>query len=223
MLKRIAIAAVAALGISVSAQAADQPVKGPVYKAAPAYNWSGWYWGGQIGGIWGDVDQDNISAGNFTSYNMSGVIGGLHIGRNWQFGNPWLFGIEADVNLTSLKGDDGGFGGLVDELKGRAEGSLRARLGIVRNNWLFYATGGLAWLNAKQTRFAAPPVTDNVTYVGWTAGVGISTIMNSGWIASLEYRFSDYGDKTFVTGDTLNDDVQASQVTFRLSRRFGTR
>jgi opacity protein-like surface antigen len=121
MLKRIAIAAVAALGISVSAQAADQPVKGPVYKAAPAYNWSGWYWGGQIGGIWGDVDQDNISAGNFTSYNMSGVIGGLHIGRNWQFGNPWLFGIEADVNLTSLKGDDGGFGGLVDELKGRAE------------------------------------------------------------------------------------------------------
>src|SRR5882672_2435011 len=53
--KFVAIAsAIAALGFANAASAADMPAKAPVYKAAPVavYNWTGWYFGGNIGYGW---------------------------------------------------------------------------------------------------------------------------------------------------------------------------
>jgi outer membrane immunogenic protein len=48
--------ALIALALTGSANAADMPVKAPVYKApppVPAYNWTGFYIGGYGGGAWG--------------------------------------------------------------------------------------------------------------------------------------------------------------------------
>ncbi|MBY0531755.1 MAG: hypothetical protein K2P86_07270 [Xanthobacteraceae bacterium] len=85
MFKRIAIAAVAVLGISVSAQAADQPVKGPVYKASPAvFNWTGFYGGIHGGYAWGNVDYIVTAAENGFVDNAGG-FGGLQIGYNRQY------------------------------------------------------------------------------------------------------------------------------------------
>jgi opacity protein-like surface antigen len=57
------------------------------------------------------------------------VLGGLHLGYNWQHNNV-VFGVEGDISLT---------GGLDDYLA-----SLRARFGLATNDTLFYITGGLA-------------------------------------------------------------------------------
>ncbi len=57
------------------------------------------------------------------------VIGGLHLGYNWQREN-FVFGAEGDISMD---------GGLDSYLA-----SLRARFGLASNDMLFYITGGLA-------------------------------------------------------------------------------
>ena len=97
-----------------SALAADLPVKAPVYRApvAAAYNWTGWYVGGNIGYGWGTADTNYTDPGfgffglptSFSaSQNLSGIIGGGQIGYNWQANNTWVFGLEADFQGSGQK------------------------------------------------------------------------------------------------------------------------
>ena len=60
--------------------------------ASPAWNWTGWYVGGNLGYSWGKdngpVTFSDPVAGPLLSVNsntrLDGVIGGLQIGHNWQ-------------------------------------------------------------------------------------------------------------------------------------------
>jgi hypothetical protein len=45
-------AALIAIGVCVSARAADMPVKAPPFLPEPPYNWSGAYVGANVGGAW---------------------------------------------------------------------------------------------------------------------------------------------------------------------------
>jgi opacity protein-like surface antigen len=103
----VAAIALAALIFADTAAAADMPA--PVYQAASkaAYDWSGFYVGGHLGGgISGDwngttarepvspVVQWDLAFGQRTS----GFVGGGQLGYNWQFASRWLLGIEADFS-----------------------------------------------------------------------------------------------------------------------------
>jgi len=166
-LASIAVAAIA------PAQAADMPVKAPVYKApvVAAYNWTGWYAGLNAGYSWGrsntDVDFTNSVTGALLystsdSFSMDGWLGGLQGGYNWQKQN-WVWGIEGDIQITGQKGDTifrcpGGVcttatflpaAQLIDSstLNQKLEwfGTLRLRGGMtVTPTVLAYLTGGLA-------------------------------------------------------------------------------
>jgi outer membrane immunogenic protein len=90
--------------IGTPALAADMSLKAP--PPAPARGWAGFYAGAQFGGLW---DRGRLTettgfvpslTGNVTT-NGSGIIGGGHIGCNWQRGNI-VFGPEADLEGTSL-------------------------------------------------------------------------------------------------------------------------
>ena len=77
-MRNFTIAAVAAAGIALgavqSASAAD--IARPVYKAAPvvmAYNWSGFYIGGNVGYGWGKGDFDNLGTAAST-WNQDGCL-----------------------------------------------------------------------------------------------------------------------------------------------------
>jgi outer membrane immunogenic protein len=111
------------VGIS-SASAADLAAR-PYTKAPvvvdPAYDWSGFYIGGNAGYSWGRQRTDGTLSGtqNVSVFrtagptlissvdtiaaaplvgrgNMDGFIGGGQIGYNWQR-SKWLFGLEADI------------------------------------------------------------------------------------------------------------------------------
>ena len=73
--------------------------------------------GGAGGQVTSDGDDDDS------------IIGGLHMGYNWQRGSI-VFGIEGDASFN---------GGLDNYLA-----SLRGRVGIARDDAFFYITGGLA-------------------------------------------------------------------------------
>jgi outer membrane immunogenic protein len=101
-----------------------------------------------------------------------GVLGGFHVGYNWQFAPTWLLGVEGDFAWTSLKSNASGplfsnptvgitaVPGSLLSFETEAEwlASLRARLGwIFQPNWMVYATGGVAWGHFKQSANATCP------------------------------------------------------------------
>ena len=110
-----AAAVVSALVGITAATAADLPArtytKAPVY-VEPAFNWSGFYVGGNIGYSWGrssnTVDLTDLATGvrRFvaTSRNdVNGVVGGAQFGYNWQMSN-WVVGLETDLQGSGERG-----------------------------------------------------------------------------------------------------------------------
>jgi outer membrane immunogenic protein len=125
-LKLIPACATLILVLGSTAFAADlsAPVyKGPAYKApaaAPHYNWSGFYLGGNVGYGWGKANTD-IATGaadpfagidgadtippfaHSDSLKLNGLNYGGQIGYNWQFAPTWVLGIEADLQAARQK------------------------------------------------------------------------------------------------------------------------
>jgi outer membrane immunogenic protein len=105
-----------ALGLSIPAMAADLEVGAPTYKATRpvmrAYDWTGIYVGGNVGGHWGSdkittltdpgggfgvAGADAIDGFSGTTLHPSGFIGGVEAGYNLE-GSGGVFGIEVDAN-----------------------------------------------------------------------------------------------------------------------------
>jgi outer membrane immunogenic protein len=153
---------------------------------------------------------------------MNGVIGGVQAGYNWQNGN-YLLGVEADFQGSGQRGTrDFAVGFLSSSGPGTAAisitermpwmGTVRGRVGYVANQWLLYATGGLAYgriegvdSSAGATGTGGPnPVWSfsgsGVTKIGWTVGGGAELALGGNWTAKFEYLFVDLGsfDTTFT-------------------------
>jgi outer membrane immunogenic protein len=159
------VAATALMTITLGAQAADLPPRPmmPAYApavVAPVYNWTGIYFGFNGGYGWGQQDPFNIITDRFDSLSTNisgGVIGGT-MGAQIQSGHVVL-GIEADIDWANIKGSTLAIptiagvafpGGAVNAATNITwESTARARVGFANENWLFYATGGMAVLGAN--------------------------------------------------------------------------
>jgi outer membrane immunogenic protein len=166
----------AVVGINAAA-AADLPAR--TYTKAPvmaaSYDWTGFYLGVNAGGAWSQSDAATTTVFSPTGYfattspgaiaiagaqriNASGFTGGLTAGYNWQASNI-VFGLESDFNYLGLKGSSTGSGiypccaptGFTVNSSVSTDWliTLRPRVGVAANNWLFYVTGGLAVGNVK--------------------------------------------------------------------------
>ena len=219
-MRRFAIAFVTAVSMISLTQIAS---------AAP-YNWTGFYVGGNVGYGWGTAKNNlsilqsvgglsNFSLGATDANNVDGVIGGALAGYNWQFSNV-LFGVEADIQASGQKGTTAygatllsPFGAssnnpatVTDINKLAWVGTVRGRLGITRDRWLMYATGGMAFGNVNISG-SAQPINSNVadvplvwnqsaTKVGWIIGAGVENALSANWRWRIEYLYMDFGNVT---------------------------
>lgn len=78
-----------------------------------AYNWTGFYIGGNLGYSWGrassvetftDATSGAVLSSSADRFDMNGVIGGGQAGYNWQ-ADRWLFGVETDLQGSGQKGN----------------------------------------------------------------------------------------------------------------------
>ena len=167
------IAALAAISLAAPACAADLPAREyrppPVVAPVPAYDWSGFYIGGNIGGAWDSSTSTNRALdGTFVSSgsgNNSGVIGGGQIGYTFMASPNFLLGREADVEGSSRTGSVASIDGSnIHNSKLDDFCTARGRAGFTVNNWLFYGTGGFAWSDGTESRsqlatvVATPPI-----------------------------------------------------------------
>jgi outer membrane immunogenic protein len=211
MKKRLLLSgiALAALAIAAPASAADVPMRGPVYKAAPVslFNWTGFYIGGNAGYGWGD--SDNLAP--------SGWSGGGQVGYNWQYAPNWVFGLEADLSGSNLSDSNAAGAPLVNS-KVNYFGTARARLGYTVDRVMVYGTGGLAWAH---DRVNDGLVQANGTQVGWTGGAGIEYAFAPNWSTKLELLYADYGNKTYALTTPTRVDLTDNTVKLGLNYRFG--
>jgi outer membrane immunogenic protein len=210
---------------------ADMNVKAPPAIAPRLYDWTGFYVGGNIGySVGNDRTAQTLSiAGGvfdrtFTDLTPAprGVVGGAQFGYNWQGGRNWLVGFEADIqgasqvdrtcSLTCVAQPGANDSTLTVEHKIDYFGTVRARLGAVNDNVLFYATGGAAYGGLSETARvslasggAAVQVTNRTTETrfGWTAGAGIEGAIGGNWTAKVEYLYLNLGDAKINTVDFI--------------------
>ena len=200
-MKSLLFATVALAALTTGAMAADAvtkvlPAPTPA-PAAPIYNWTGAYIGGQIGYEWARTSYTFSNAVPNGSFTPSGFVGGVHVGYNYQFDTPLVVGVEGDIEYANVKGGfNNPFGGMsAGSADLRWQGSARVRIGYALDRFLPYVTGGVAFGNF---RFEGGPDPASLmswtkTRVGWTIGGGLEYAFSRNWSARIEYRYTDFG------------------------------
>jgi len=171
-MKRLAFVMLAFAIGTVTASAADMPVKATP-PAMAVFNWTGFYVGANGGGIWGHNTVSNnffdgaavpdartlAALAGTGAMNGSGAFGGVQVGYNWQGATPWVWGVEADIQGTSFNANRTSAVFTIapnsaqdfDQVHHDWFATFRGRVGYTVNRALFYATGGLA---VADTRFS---------------------------------------------------------------------
>jgi outer membrane immunogenic protein len=233
MIRKFFVSAATLAVMTGGALAADLPnTKGPPMFAPPpppVFSWTGLYVGGQVGYQWGRSDPNlvlvpgNIPVGVSTAYNDQGIVGGGHIGYNYQI-SQFVIGIEGDGEGSSYRGSISGLG-LYTNTNNEIEGSVRGRAGIAWDRVLFYGTGGVAFASIRNQAGVVgfPPLVSATTgRVGWTAGAGVEYAVDPNWSVRVEYRYTDYGYYDFGTapGVALREHETDNRVEAGFSYKF---
>jgi outer membrane immunogenic protein len=212
-----------------SAWAADMAVKAMPVKAPPAaiHNWSGCYIGGNAGWIGGNDVLDTNPSGTLTGLNPSpnahtykpngsAATAGAQAGCNWQgAGQPFVFGVEADINWSGLSEGASATYPLIaqvgvpwtphtETVSNRLDwfSTYRLRAGYQFDRALIYATAGGAIGQARSSlNYNAFTIgtdfllngSSTATRFGWTAGAGIEYALTGNWSVRAEYLYVDLG------------------------------
>jgi high affinity Mn2+ porin len=202
-------------------------------KAPPIanYDWSGFYFGGNVGYGRG-YGRNTLFDPNPTAADSSfgSLFGGMQFGYNYRLPSRLLVGIEGDFSFPNYL-DDGIVASRSTPASSVTEkldfvSTLRARAGYAFDHWLFYATGGLAW---SQARFLeASNSTGNEDKVlrmrqGWALGAGAELAIAPGWTARLEYLYDRLGkvSGTFPSGTSYESTtVDLNSLRLGLSRKL---
>jgi outer membrane immunogenic protein len=222
------VAATALMAAAGSVFAADlMPLK-----AAPpvvAYDWSGVYVGGVLGGAWGRTDSSDpglgvigtlVSVPVTQTTDSSGFIGGVEGGMRYQLGKL-VVGTEADITWGNVNGTSttsfgppGAPGLLTRSITADSNwiGTATNSIGIAHDRWLIYSKAGVAWAHTNYTDNWVANVGGSIPLftgagsenrVGWTVGAGIEWAVWNNWSVKAEYDYLDFGNQTVAINGTL--------------------
>jgi len=212
-LPTLATIATLCTALAHTAFAADMAIPPRTAPPVPAaFDWTGVYLGGQIGGGWSTIDYSDQSAttilntvvlpnsygptGPGTNPNSKSFLGGAQIGWMYQIGRL-VVGADFDWSKTALKGNGSvSYTGIAplsasDTYNVTTDwtATATATVGLARDRWLTYAKGGVAWArNSYGTSLNAP--------IGFLFPIAIpatSTVTSTGWTvgAGLKWAFLD--------------------------------
>jgi outer membrane immunogenic protein len=199
-----------------------------------ACNWTGFYFGANVGFGGGDVTwKDTDDGDNFilTHENPIGVITGGQIGYNRQFGSSLVLGLEGEFGWSDISDDRTGLSeGESDEtdtfhIRNNWTGTIGLRIGFTswNNRLLVYAKGGAAferweydWTHQENTDSSSPGPPDTYGTNEWRAapmlGFGLEYAITCHWSAKVEYKHLFLGDRDL--SDTRIDDGAPEEETY---------
>ncbi len=205
-MKKIGLSLIVAMGLG-SALMAGGDIEPVEDEPVVVESWSGFHLGLQFGGVWNGVDVDyrnaTVGYGFYTTPNMNadGMVGGIYGGYNWLLGNDWLVGVDAEWNYsnadaTAVIQNDPTWHSVVEQ---NWDAALQVRIGKIVEEYLFYATAGVAWgdFDLKAVDSLSGMTIDEAggyRMTGWTVGAGMEKELDDNIYARLQYRYTDYGD-----------------------------
>jgi len=197
-------------------------------RSVPVTIWTGVYIGGHAGGAFGGEDATNPAIGTPVTFstNPSGFLGGVQAGYNYQFSPSFLVGAEAEMSWSMASGN---YNFITTTAAGTAASGIfnsnqnwyntvAGRFGYVIGNYMLYAKGGGAWMNADYSLAVSGPFAGgsaNETRSGYVAGGGAEWMFFPGWSAKVEYSYLDFGSKFAplgVVGATINSHTSTFKV-----------
>lgn len=243
------------IGTSNLASAADPsiPMEEPPVIIWTGIIWTGFYAGINGGGTWtNDMSMTyvDLAASGVTNNayepstveaSASGGLAGVHAGYNWQTAPNWVVGIEGDWDWTNLSAS--ATNPLVRAVDGNVLANdnfsmetdinwlatLRGRLGYTSDNWLFYATGGVALADMKFNAQVncSGPVNNGATSlcdapgqqmnsafddirVGASIGGGVEFKPVANWTFGVQYLYSHFSGDDLGGGSWVNSGTGAS-------------
>lgn len=211
------LAGVAGVSVMSSAFAADLIISEPapaVGVVSTTGNWDGLFLGAFAGYGWGTVtDEDGYIDPAGTEFDTTGWQLGVAAGANFTVSEAIVAGLVADIAWSDISGTSPA--GL--ESKTDWQGSVRGRLGFDGGAFLPYVTGGLAFANNTLTDGA---IEDSQTHIGWTLGAGVEFAVADNVSLDLQYRYSDFGKKTYDLGGPTDFSLTSHAVTAGINFRF---
>lgn len=195
-MRKLLIGTALAAVLATPAFAADmiqnpEPAPAPVV-SAPAFSWTGFYVGGQLGYGWAKPDPGDDD-GSF--------IGGLNAGYNHDFGG-WVLGAEIDYSFANMNFGNGvGVDGL---------GAGKLKVGAALGRTLLYGTGGVAYVRGDNSDSKA----------GYVVGAGVDYAVTDNMFVGAEYDFNHFSnvDSDMVPG--VSSDIDVHEVTARVGWKF---
>ncbi|MBV8744561.1 MAG: porin family protein [Xanthobacteraceae bacterium] len=241
-MKKLAIGLLSAgalcAGLCQGASAADLGVRAapPPAPVVIAPTWTGFYIGGNVGAGW--AKNDTSVAGvvpaavlgaavpfsiPLTSQTMSGFIGGLQGGYNYQFGT-FVIGIEADGDWGNVNGTAPCVVVVSCTSKITSMWDVGGRAGVVADKALIYVKGGGAWASTSFTGAVAVAGLNGSTGLstnrsGAFLGTGIEYAFMPNWSAKVEYDYYDFGSKTVSTSVAAAGVVLPLSATSKLTEQ----
>jgi outer membrane immunogenic protein len=235
----LAVSAILVIAPLSIASAADMAVKAAPPPTVPAWSWTGFYVGGNVGAAWPTNSQFvmNDPTGVLFAPGQTAMIqsdqgndalmGGFHAGYNYQFSPTWVAGVEADWSFTRLRLASsapmnflGVFPSAGTNLSASSDlshiGSVRGRLGYAGiNNWLIYGTGGWAYTHVRDVGagVCGPP---SCGFATSTQNGNVNANV-TGWTAGggAEYRLP-------ITGSAGNWIIGAEYLFYKLNAAEST-
>jgi outer membrane immunogenic protein len=193
-----------------SRQTAKRPPPAPPPQAAspaafqnyaPAYNWSGLYYGGTVGVALANTDhyydrQNGKNDHGQVWLDSSGFAISGHVGYNVMMPSLWVFGVEAEIGYLGInqeriviKDDD------VLRLKTGLFGTIRGRVGYAFGRFLPYVTAGFGFVDVENAGGNPANANRYLTISEWrpglVVGAGAEYAFSQNLIARLEYLYFD--------------------------------
>jgi outer membrane immunogenic protein len=187
----------------------------PAFPAATVYDWTGAYVGINAGGAWGRTNWASIPDLTSGVSTLSGGLAGGTFGYNLQTGDPFVWGVEADLAWTGVSGMVAPMScGPNCEIKNPLLATARLRLGYAFDGILPYVTGGLAVGRLIADIVGMSFGTETANNIGWTAGAGVEFVISGPWRAKVEYLYVD------LNGFSCNAACGGGPVSFNISENI---
>ena len=241
-------AALAALAVVLVAPPLAQTVR-----AEQPARFDGVYVGGGLGASAGNGDWQTTGSGGpeargtfnfakpFDAFAGTGSYGiYLQAGRDWRLPSGIVLGLVTDAQAMSLvEGRTtqttvaGAQARIAEDVA--VLGTVRGRLGLVQNGWLWYGTAGWAWTWNHYTRdqiagsavggtaTAGSSELHNTFRSGYVVGAGVEMPVTTRWHANLEYLFTSFGSISALLPEgaqRISSDLDLHTVRVGLNYRF---
>ena len=151
---------------------------------------------------------------------MEGFVISAQAGYNWQWGENWLVGLEADGSYVDNDEDSGVFAGGIEQ---NYLATFRGRVGFTAGNFLLYGTGGAAFTGLDSDIGGAD---DDANFFGWAAGGGIEYAITENVSLGVEYLHYEFDDENIddglggVTDIGLDNDVVRGRLNIKFDSLF---